>query len=91
MPDIRIKKRHGMPYDEARKLIEKVADDLSQRLGIGYRPSGDDLKFKGRGVKGTISLDAEHVHLEAELGMFLKVMRASLEDTINRKLDEYLA
>ena len=91
MSDIRIKKRHGMAFDEAKRRIEDVAEDLSRRLGIGYRASGEDLKFAGKGVKGTISLDTEYVLLEAKLGMMLKLMRPSLEDVINRKLDEYLA
>lgn len=91
MSDIRIKKRHRMPYKEAKQLIEKVADDLSEQLGIGYQPSGDDLTFAGKGVKGTISLDREYLLVEAELGMLLKVIRPTLEDAINRKLDEYLA
>jgi len=79
MAIIHIKQRHELTHDEARKRIEKVAEDLKHKLNADYQWDGDSLRFKRSGASGSIDLSDDQIELKIKLGMLLAPMKPKIE------------
>jgi len=88
MPSIDIKRSHNRPLPEARKSIEKVAENLAKKFDVSWKWEGNTLHFQRSGVDGFIKLTAKQVHVVVNLGFLLSMLKAPVEKEINRYLDE---
>lgn len=88
MPSIDIKHPHSKTPAQARKAIEVVAEKLAERFGIQYEWHGDTLNFVRSGVDGKIKLSPKSLHVTAQLGFMLSLMKDSIESEIKRVLTE---
>jgi putative polyhydroxyalkanoate system protein len=90
MADIYIRREHDLSLDEAHALMDELATEMAEALNISYRKQGDTLIFRRTGAQGSIRLTESEIVIEATLGMMLRVMRPTLVDAIESKLDELI-
>ena len=88
MPSIDIKRNHSRPLPEAKKSIERVAEHIAKKFDITWGWQGDTLNFQRSGVDGQIKVSAKQVHVIANLGFLLSMLKTPVEQEINRYLDQ---
>ena len=91
MADIEIRRVHGMAQAAAREAAGRVAEKLSRKFGLRGDWDGDVLRFQGSGVTGTVVVGPKDVSLSVALGLLLKAMKGSIEQSIQHELDELFA
>ncbi|MFC0677725.1 polyhydroxyalkanoic acid system family protein [Lysobacter korlensis] len=77
-----------MPPPQARHAVQEVAEMLAQRFGVEYGWDGDVLNFNRAGIDGHIALLPQELHVRAQLGFMLSMMKGSIESEIRRVLSE---
>lgn len=90
MARIDIQRRHHRSPQEVRALVDELAASMQAKFGVDSRWDGDVLRFARAGLDGSITVDAQELHLVAELGFLLSAMKGSIQGEIERKLDERL-
>ncbi|RZA33470.1 MAG: polyhydroxyalkanoic acid synthase [Lysobacteraceae bacterium] len=88
MPSIDIKHPHSKTPAQARKAIEEVARKLAERFEVKYEWQGDTLNFVRSGVDGKIRLSPKSLHVTAQLGFMLSLLKDPIESEIRRVLGE---
>ncbi|HWT15132.1 MAG TPA: polyhydroxyalkanoic acid system family protein [Patescibacteria group bacterium] len=88
MATISISRKHKKSMTEARASIDRVAKGMAKKFSVGHEWEGDTLHFSRPGVEGHIALGKGSVKVEATLGFLLMVIKSSVEDEIERYLDE---
>ncbi|MGQ5523098.1 polyhydroxyalkanoic acid system family protein [Chitinimonas sp. PSY-7] len=88
---ISIRYPHSKPQEEARKLAEKVADEMSREFSMTYRWEGDVLHFERSGVTGQLSVVPGEVLVEAKLGFLLTALKPRIESEVRKFLNENFA
>ena len=89
MPRIDIRRPHTLPMDQARAVVDKVAARMREKFDMQSEWDGDALRFSRSGVKGAIAVNADAVHVTAELGLMLSPLKGMIEQEIRRKLEEH--
>ncbi|MBX3693169.1 polyhydroxyalkanoic acid system family protein [Dokdonella sp.] len=90
MARIDIRRKHDLPLKEARKAVDKVARQLGTEFDVECTWEGNILAFTRSGVDGHIALEKGQVHVYAELGLVMGMMKGLIESEINRHLDEQI-
>lgn len=90
MARIDIRRKHDLPLKEARKAVDKVAKRLGSEFDVECAWEGNTLAFTRSGVDGHIALEKGQVHVYAELGLVMGMMKGLIESEINRHLDEQI-
>lgn len=90
MSDIKVKRAHHLSLKEARKVAQKVADDLGEEYDLESRWEGDTVHFRRSGVDGVLQVTASHIDLTVTLGFLLRPFRSTFEHHIERNLDKLL-
>ena len=75
----------------ARAAADGMAEKLGRKFGLKGDWHGNEMRFQGTGVTGTLSVDAKDVWLSVALGFLLKAMKSSIEQAINHELEAMLA
>ena len=88
MPSIDIRHPHTKTPAQARKAIEAMAKKLDERFGVIHDWDGDTLNFKRSGVDGKIRLGPKSLHVTAQLGFMLSMLKDPIESEIKRVLSE---
>ncbi len=88
MPSIDIHHSHSKTPAQARKAVESVAKKLAERFDVQYDWDGDTLNFVRSGVDGKISLTPKKLHVTAQLGFMLSMLKDPIESEIKRVLSE---
>ncbi|KFN44459.1 polyhydroxyalkanoic acid system family protein [Arenimonas oryziterrae] len=88
MPSIDIKRSHDRPLAEAKQSIDRVAAHIAKKFSVACEWDGNTLNFSRPGVDGHIKVSAKSVHVTAELGFLLMMLKDSVEREIHRYLDE---
>lgn len=91
MHDIDIHRRHDLGIERARKLAERMAEDLGRKFGLSGGWDGDELRFERPGVKGLLSVTATDLRLSVTLGLLLKAMKGSIERAVHEEIDTLFA
>ena len=91
MPDIEIRRAHGMNPADARAAADRMADRLGKKFGLKGDWDGNTMRFQGTGVTGTLTVSPKDLHIAATLGFLLKAMKGSIEQAVTRELDQLLA
>ncbi len=88
MATISISRKHKKSMADARASIDRVAKGIAKKFQVSHEWDGDTLHFSRPGVDGRIALGKGSVKVEATLGFLLMVIKSSVEDEIERYLDE---
>jgi putative polyhydroxyalkanoate system protein len=91
MPDIDIKRAHGLGLKAARAAADRMAEHLGRKFGLQGDWSGNVMNFERPGVTGSLAVDDKDVRLTVNLGFLLKAMRGSIEGAVNEELDKLFA
>ena len=91
MATIHIERKHRLGLDVAKGQVAEIARHLKQELQADYQWKGDVLHFARSGASGTITVGENTIVLDAKLGLALGLMKARIEQTIDRELDRALA
>lgn len=75
---------------EARKAVNKLAKSIAKEFDLEYDWDGNTLAFSRSGVDGHIALEKGEVHVYAQLGFLMGMMKPMIEGEIHRHLDEQI-
>lgn len=90
MSNIHFKRTHPLTLAQAKKVVQKTADDLADEYGLQSDWNGSTLGFNRSGVNGTIKVTESTIELEVKLGFLFKPFQAKFEKQIAHRLDELL-
>jgi hypothetical protein len=85
--------KHGCTQEEARRRLEQGMKDAQSQFGtmihsIDWEPGHDRVKVVATGgVHIDMHLDAESLHLKADVPMFLKMMARPMIENIKGMLE----
>lgn len=88
MSQIDIRHAHTMSPPQARNAVQEVVEMLAQRFGVVYGWDGDVMNFNRAGIDGHIALLPHELHVSAQLGFMLSMMKTSIESEIRRVLSD---
>jgi len=88
MPHIDIRRKHGQSIPQAKAAVNKTAAAIGKKFDIQSTWSGNTLNFTRSGVSGTIKVTAAEVHVSAELGFLLGMLKPAIEREIEQQLDK---
>lgn len=95
MAEIHIHREHQLGLAKAREIAWHWAEQLEQKFDMACTVhEGDDsdtVEFSRSGVKGELTVAADHFELQAQLGFLMGAFKASIEAEIEQQLDALLA
>lgn len=83
--------RHRMDHESAQQAADELAADLADKFAIDYGWDGDVIHFERSGVTGSITVADDIIHIRAQLGLLLTVLKGRIEDEIRRYLQSHFA
>ncbi|HET9033561.1 MAG TPA: polyhydroxyalkanoic acid system family protein [Dokdonella sp.] len=90
MAQIDIRRKHHLSNSEARKAVNKLAKSIAKEFDLDCGWEGNTMNFSRSGVDGHIALEKGEVHVFANLGFVMGMMKPMIESEINRHLDEQI-
>lgn len=92
MATIDITRGHKLPIDDAKKKAEELAKSMADRFGIQWKWEGNTVRFDApsgaaKGTKGEVAVSDKEVRVSIDLPFLLRVMKGTIEDKVNEKLD----
>ena len=87
MAQIDIRRKHGSSLKDAKAAVDKTAQAIAKKFQITSQWEGDTLHFRRSGVDGHIHVNKSEVHVHAELGFLVGMMKPMIEEEINKQLD----
>lgn len=95
MADIRIHREHSLGLAKARKIAWAWAEQVEQKFGMDCTvlegENEDTVEFTRSGVKGELTVAADHFELVAKLGFLVGAFKGAIEGEIEKELDALLA
>lgn len=95
MAEIRIHRDHDLGLKKAREIAWKWAEQVEEKFDmectVHEGDDGDTVEFTRSGVKGELSVAADHFDLVAQLGFLLGAFKKTIEGEIEKELDALLA
>ncbi|MFN3295598.1 polyhydroxyalkanoic acid system family protein [Caldimonas sp.] len=95
MSEIAIHREHQLGLARAREIAWQWAEDAEEKFGMDCTvEEGEDcdvVHFTRAGVKGTLTVAADHFELQAQLGFLLGAFAKTIEAEIRKNLDSLLA
>lgn len=91
MATIKIKRQHALPHAKVVKAVQKLADELAEKLEADYEWEGDELSFKRSGASGKVNIGKKDLEVNIKLSILLTPLKGKIEKTVNDYLDENLA
>lgn len=88
MADINLIRSHSLALPEAKKRVQKAADELAQEHDLHSEWHGNALRFDRTGLHGEVHVTHSHIQLEATLGLLFKPLKGTLVSEIERKFDK---
>lgn len=94
MAQIHIHRKHQLGLTKARKIAWQWAEEVEKKFDmactVAEGDSGDTVSFKRTGVSGELIVGADHFELDATLGFLLGAFSKTIEQEIERNLDDLL-
>ena len=87
---MKITRKHSLGVEEAKRRVDKVADELGGKLNLRSRWDGDNLRVNGRGVSGRIAVAADSVEVHVTLGLTMLMLREPIRVAIEDSIDHYI-
>jgi putative polyhydroxyalkanoate system protein len=91
MADVEISREHHMTLAQAKKVAQKVADDMAAEYGLKSEWAGDTLNFSRSGVHGVLDVDATHMKVHVNLGFLFKPFAGKFREHMTANFDKLLA
>ena len=95
MAEIRIHRDHDLGLKKAREIAWKWAEQVEEKFDmectVHEGDDGDTVEFTRSGVKGELTVAADHFDLVAQLGFLLGAFKKTIEGEIEKELDSLLA
>jgi putative polyhydroxyalkanoate system protein len=95
MADIRIHRAHQLGLERARQIAwdwaEQVEAKFQMECTVYEGETTDTVEFTRSGVKGELTVAADHFELEAKLGFLVGAFRKTIEAEIEKELDALLS
>jgi putative polyhydroxyalkanoate system protein len=88
MSKIDIRRKHGQSVKSAKAAVDKTVAAIAKKFGVTSGWDGDTLHFERSGVNGKIAVTKTDVHVTAELGFLLGMMKPQIEAEIESQLDK---
>lgn len=88
MPKIDIRRPHHYTLHKARNAVKKTAAAMAEKFDIESSWSGNTLNFNRSGVSGAIHISATEIHVVAELGFLLGMLKPAIEREIEQRLEQ---
>mgnify|MGYP002141392781 CR=1 FL=1 len=66
-----------------------MAIEIARKFDLTYAWRGNVLHFERSGVHGQIALEKDEVHVTAELGFLLSLLKPAIEKEIHKRLQEH--
>ena len=85
-----IRRRHALSMPELHVRVAHIAEKMAARFGAQCVQDGDVFHIEHRDVKGSITMSATEVVIEALLGFALKLFKARAVTEIERILEREL-
>ncbi len=89
MSSIDIRRKHGHSIKRAKAAVNETAEAIAKKFDIESAWSGNTLKFSRPGVDGKIRITDNEIHVTAQLGFLLGMLKPAIEREIERHLDNY--
>ncbi len=87
---MKIRRKHTLGIEEAKRRVDQVADELGGKLNLTSRWEGDHLRVNGRGVSGRIVVEADNVEVHVTLGLAMLMLREPIRSSIEESMDHYI-
>lgn len=95
MAEIRIHRDHDLGLKKAREIAWKWAEQVEEKFDmectVHEGDDGDTVEFTRSGVKGELTVAADHFDLVAQLGFLLGAFKKTIEGEVEKELDSLLA
>ena len=95
MPDIRIHRKHKLGLEQARKVAWQWAEEVEKKFDmectIYEGDTSDTVAFTRAGVRGEMTVAADHFEIQAKLGLLLGAFAGQIESEVAKQLDAALA
>lgn len=95
MADIHIHREHQLGLQRARQIAWDWAEQVEAKYGMQCTvyegEATDTVEFSRSGVKGELTVAADHFELEAKLGFLVGAFKKTIEGEIQKELDTLLA
>jgi len=91
MSRIDICAHHEMDHAHAQEAADELADDLARKFSIDYGWDEDMIHFERPGVHGMITVGENEIRIQAELGIFLALLKSRIEEEIVSYLEEHFS
>ncbi len=90
MARIDIRRKHSYTLKDAKKAVDALAKKLAKEHSLDCAWQDNTLEFSRSGVKGHIALTKGEIHVFAELGFLMGMLKPQIEAEINEYLDEHI-
>jgi putative polyhydroxyalkanoate system protein len=95
MATIDIVRPHNLPLDEAKKKAEELAQNMKERLDLDWKWDGNTIRFDAtsgvaKGTRGEVLVGEKEVRVAIDLPFMLRVMKGTIEQKVNEKLNQIL-
>ncbi|MNZ99686.1 putative polyhydroxyalkanoic acid system protein (PHA_gran_rgn) [compost metagenome] len=95
MPDIQLSRAHTLGLPAARQHAQRWAEKATEKFGVQCEyvcgETQDELRFSGNGIDGQLTVTANALDLQAELGFLAAMFKDSIEAKLNAQFDAMLA
>lgn len=89
MSTIDIHAHHNLSHEDALKAADELSIDLAEKFGIDYGWEDEVIHFERPGVHGQILVQDSELRIQANLGFMLMMLKAPIEQEIERYLKEH--
>lgn len=95
MAEIRIHRDHDLGLKKAREIAwqwaEKVEAKFDMECTVHEGDDEDTVEFTRSGVKGELTVAADHFEIVAQLGFLLGAFKSTIESEVQKELDALLS
>ena len=87
---MKIKREHSLGIEEARRRVDRIAEELGGKLNLSSEWEGDHLRVHGRGVSGRILIFEDSVEVHVHVGLAMMMFREPIRSAIEGSIDHYI-
>ncbi len=85
-----IRRQHNKSTEELKQIIDKIAVNLSNDLGLDYKWKGERLEFYRTGVNGSINVEPEELVVKVNKSFFIPISDSTIRTKVEEYFDAYL-
>ena len=85
-----ITREHALGVEEARRRVDKIAEEMGSRLKLTAEWEGDHLRVTGTGVSGHIAIAEDNVEIHITMAITMIMFREPIRSAIESSIDHYI-